>query len=122
MPRTPPSQPSLATRRKAAAAVLRRRVHALSAWQGTLAMLLVVVATWATLVVLGVLDQAGDVWNVAGRLIAGQTKETFLLGWLTYAGWRITSMLVQARRRRRAARIALTLLRRGHPQWYQALA
>lgn len=111
----------LAKRRKAAALVLRRRMRAARAWQGTLGVLLLVVVGWAALVLYGIVERPGDLTHRVGRLLSGQTKEAFLLGWLTYVGWRLYFLLSRARQRHRADRLAITLLQRRHPRWYQAL-
>lgn len=119
---TPPPSRRLAARRKAAQTVLRRRIRSSRAWQGTLALLLMLVAGWACLVAYGVITQPGDLWVRFERLVSGQTKEAFLLGWLTYVGWRLYFLLARSRERHRAAKVAYTLLRREHPRWFEALA
>ncbi len=51
----------------------------------------------------------------------GDAEEAAWLGWLTYFGWLFFDRMNRARKKRRSARLARLLLRRGHPRWYYAL-
>lgn len=112
---------SLTEKRKAAQKVLWWRSQTQGVWFWlALSILAIDIGAGGWLVV-----QAADESNGAGELVVrlfGDAEEAAWLGWLTYFGWLLLNQVNRARKKRRSARLARLLLRRGHPKWFHALS
>ncbi|MEO0602054.1 MAG: hypothetical protein AAF211_11505 [Myxococcota bacterium] len=120
-PKVRPDPSSLPERRKAAQKALWWRAQIQGVWHSGFLVLLALDGMIAAWLVLSAATESSDPLDLTVRLF-GDAEEAAWLGWLTYFGWLFFDRMNRARKKRRSARLARLLLRRGHPRWFYALS
>ena len=116
-----PAVKSLDSRRTRAQSVLWWRMQTLTVFQVWFLGLLVVDVALGVGLVLTAWSESRNVLDLSSRLF-GDAEEAAWLGWAAYFAWVFFDRMNRARMRRRSARIARMLLKRGHSRWYYPLA